>query len=133
MEAQTHPTESRLVEVGRRDDFAHGDVSIVEVVGREIGIVRWHDEFFALANRCPHMGGPLCAGRVSTLLEGTLEGQLVSNAERPVMVCAWHRWEFGLHDGRSVVNPNVRVPTFPTTIDDAGRVFVQLRPRQAQR
>ena len=32
--------------------------------GREIGIFNLDGEYFALANRCPHAGGPLCKGRI---------------------------------------------------------------------
>ena len=43
---------------GERGRARH--VKLVTVAGREIGIFNIGGEFFALANRCPHAGGPLC-------------------------------------------------------------------------
>ncbi|WP_341850299.1 Rieske (2Fe-2S) protein [Bradyrhizobium sp. WSM471] len=44
------------------DEIAHGTCKIVLVRGREIGVFRIHDEFFALIKRCPHQGAELCKG-----------------------------------------------------------------------
>src|SRR5262245_39775127 len=48
-----------------------GGRKIVEVAGRSIGIFNAGGEFFALRNRCPHQGGPLCEGGLSGLLEAS--------------------------------------------------------------
>ena len=37
-----------------------GEKKLVSVKGREIGVFNVNGEFFALANRCPHEGGPMC-------------------------------------------------------------------------
>ena len=50
--------------VARAGDIAPGTCKIVSVRGREIGIFNLDGEYFALANRCPHAGGPLCRGRI---------------------------------------------------------------------
>lgn len=47
-----------------------GARKIVEVAGRSIGVFNVAGEFFALRNRCPHQGGPLCTGRLSGFLPG---------------------------------------------------------------
>ena len=44
--------------------IAPGTCKIVAVAGREIGIFNVKDEFFALVNRCPHEGAPLCIGPI---------------------------------------------------------------------
>ena len=38
------------------------------VKGREIGMFNVDGDYFALANRCPHAGGPLCSGRIVALV-----------------------------------------------------------------
>lgn len=122
------------VDVGPLEDFAQRSVRIVGVNGREIGIVRWDgDRVFALANRCPHQGGPLCRGALGPLLESSgdpLQALSVDEA-RPVLACAWHRWEFDVVTGRSVWDPRYRVRTYPATVVD-GRVVVAVRSGRAK-
>ena len=48
---------------------AEGAVRMVEIGGRRIGLYRVGDELHALADRCPHRGAPLCAGRVATPID----------------------------------------------------------------
>ena len=61
------PTASRAAD-GRStssatvDEIPPGGRKIVEVAGRTIGVFNVDGEFFALLNRCPHQGGPLCTG-----------------------------------------------------------------------
>ena len=51
--------------------------------GHEIAVFRAGDEFYALANACPHAGNPL--------VEGDVLG--------PTLVCAYHGWRFDLETG----------------------------------
>ena len=57
------------------EEIPPGQRKIVEVAGRSIGIFNLGGEFFALRNRCPHQGGPLCVGKVWGLITGDLPGQ----------------------------------------------------------
>ena len=62
------PAVSREV-VARARDVAPGTCKLVTVRGREIGIFNLGGEYFALANRCPHAGGPLCRGGIGPLVQ----------------------------------------------------------------
>ena len=53
--------------VAKASDIAPGTSTVVTVKGRDIGIFNIGGEYFALANRCPHAGGPLCQGRIVAL------------------------------------------------------------------
>src|SRR5690242_15547779 len=64
-------TSAVLLDAGSVDDYDEGHVRIFRVRGREIGVLRWGDRFFALLNRCPHAAGPLCAGRVAPRLRAS--------------------------------------------------------------
>lgn len=46
------------------DEMAPGARKIVDAGGRSLGIFNLGGEFFALRNRCPHQGGPLCEGKL---------------------------------------------------------------------
>ncbi|MBN8910345.1 MAG: Rieske 2Fe-2S domain-containing protein, partial [Rhodospirillales bacterium] len=50
-------------------EIAPGDCKIVTVQGREIGVFNVGGEHFALINRCPHEGAPLCRGVLVGLAE----------------------------------------------------------------
>jgi nitrite reductase (NADH) small subunit len=105
-----------LVDVGAVDDFEPGVIALREFRGREVAVVRWSDEIFAVGNDCPHQGGPLCHGHVFPYMEGHADGELVSNADRPVIACSWHGWEFDLRDGSSVWDDSVRVRVYKVEI-----------------
>ena len=52
-----------------------GGRKIVEAAGRSIGVFNVGGEYFALRNRCPHQGGPLCEGLLWGLLEASEPGE----------------------------------------------------------
>jgi nitrite reductase (NADH) small subunit len=115
-----------LVDVGSVDEFAEGGIRVVKANGREVGVVRWGGEFFALRNVCPHQGAPVCAGTVHAGLEATSRlGDLVVRPSAPVLACAWHGWEFDLRAGRSITNPAYSVRTYDVKVD-RGRVLVRM-------
>ncbi len=86
-------------------DLAPGASMLVTVQGREIGVFNVGGEFFALANRCPHGGGPMCQGTVGPLLRSSLPGEY--RLERPgeFLRCPWHGWEFDIRTGQSWCDP----------------------------
>ncbi len=119
--------EREPVAVGRLDDLADGEISIVEVAGRQVGIVRWGDEVFAVRNVCPHVAGPACGKVRSRLLRGSgTDGELVADRSRPVVVCAWHKWEFDLRNGQATRDPKLRLRTYSVAISDDGEILVAI-------
>jgi 3-phenylpropionate/trans-cinnamate dioxygenase ferredoxin subunit len=104
-----------VAEVG---EIAPGTCKIVTVRGREIGVFFVNDEYFALINRCPHEGAPLCRGRLFGLMESDRPGtyRLVRNGE--MLRCPWHGWEFDIRTGQSWCEPdNVRARTYNVTVE----------------
>lgn len=76
--------------------------------GQEIAVFRTGDDrVFALANRCPHKGGPLS--------QGIIEGHAVA--------CPLHNWKIALATGEAQGTDKGCVPTIPVRID-AGRVLI---------
>ena len=49
---------------------------IVRVGGREIGVFRVGDRFYAIRNRCPHQGGPLGLGRLARRIVADAPGRV---------------------------------------------------------
>ncbi|HEY1529298.1 MAG TPA: Rieske (2Fe-2S) protein [Galbitalea sp.] len=115
---------SAPTDVGAAGDFAHGAPRVVTAAGREIAVVRWDEELFALRNVCPHQSGPLCGGVVPRL-DSPRGGDVVSLRTSPIIYCAWHHWEFDLRTGKALDDPKLRVKTYEILERD-GRVYVNV-------
>ena len=95
--------------IGRANEFEDRGRRIVRVGGREIGVFRFGERFFAVRNRCPHQGGPLCAGRVFPLMVADAPGA-VRLEDQMLISCPWHGWQYDLETGNAYVqdDPHVR-------------------------
>jgi nitrite reductase/ring-hydroxylating ferredoxin subunit len=93
-----------------------GVVQMVEVGGHRIGLYRVDGAFHALADRCPHRGAPLCAGRVATPIEAGPAGLTLGPAHS-IVRCPWHKWEFEIATGRSLVDDKLRVRRYAVRVD----------------
>ena len=104
--------------VARASEVAPGTAMIVAVRGREIGIFNVRGEFFALANRCPHAGGPLCRGRIVALVQSEGPGHYALARHDEFLRCPWHGLEFDIRTGQSWCDPNsTRARQFRVTVE----------------
>jgi 3-phenylpropionate/trans-cinnamate dioxygenase ferredoxin subunit len=87
------------------NEIPAGTRKIVELEGRSIGIFNIGGEFFALRNRCPHQGGPLCEGKLGYAIEAAAPGAYVVTRPDEMLRCPWHGWEFDVRTGQSWWNP----------------------------
>src|SRR6185312_12866030 len=106
--------------------FEVGKFRIFDFEGRQVGILRWGEtEVYAVHNRCPHMGGPICRGipgpKIVSRGSG-VPGAVEADYDSPMVTCPWHKWEFQMKSGASVWNHKYRVRTYPVKVE-AGRVF----------
>jgi 3-phenylpropionate/trans-cinnamate dioxygenase ferredoxin subunit len=103
--------------VGRISEFAPGSRKIVSIAGRSVGIFYIDGEFYAIQNRCPHAGAPLCQGALGGVVKSPGPGQYDYSRPNEFIRCPWHSWEFDLKTGRSFFDPGkVRVKTFETSL-----------------
>jgi nitrite reductase/ring-hydroxylating ferredoxin subunit len=124
----------RRVVVGQIEEIPPGGRKIVTPFrGRAgIGVFNVNGTYYALRNLCPHKRGPLCTGRVS--------GRVVASAppsasapeleiarEGEILRCPWHLWEFEIATGRCLVDPRMRVKSYPVAIE-RGQVVVYAHP-----
>jgi nitrite reductase/ring-hydroxylating ferredoxin subunit len=99
----------QCVRVGSVAELQARGCTLVNAGGHAIAVFAHEGRFFAVDNRCPHMGFPLSRG---TVRDGLL-------------TCHWHHARFDL-DGGGTLDPfadNVR--TFPVRVED-GAVLVVL-------
>jgi nitrite reductase/ring-hydroxylating ferredoxin subunit len=95
---------------------SEGAVRIVDVGGHRVGLYRVGAELHALADRCPHRGAPICAGRVVTPIE-VRDGSLELGTRGSVLRCPWHKWEFEIATGRCLVDDRLRVRRYAVEVD----------------
>ena len=114
------------VDVCGLDELPPGTCRIVAAGGRRFGVFNIHGTYYALLDRCPHGGAPLCQGRVGGLTTGDAPGtELTRVRDGEILRCPWHGWEFDIATGETVTKPVVRVKTFNARVED-GRVVVEL-------
>jgi nitrite reductase (NADH) small subunit len=109
--------------VGAVNQFPPGSSTIVypDEVTSGIGVFNVDGEFYALKNTCPHMGGPLCRGRVrgtsiaDVTADGRLEMHWVRNGE--IISCPWHHWEFEIKTGQTIFSSRRRAVNYPVSIE----------------
>ena len=87
------------------NEFGPGERRIVDAGRRSIGVFRVGDRFYAVRNRCPHMGGPLCQGRVAPWAVSSGPGDFRMEGEPALLACPWHGWEYELATGQSFLGP----------------------------
>ncbi|MFJ4844608.1 MULTISPECIES: Rieske 2Fe-2S domain-containing protein [unclassified Streptomyces] len=101
--------------IGMPYEFPVGEP--VRRMADEVAVVVVHGDdgrFYALADRCSHMDGPLHEGKI---LEGCLE-------------CPWHGSRFRLTDGENVQGPaTAPQPRFDCRISSDGQVEVRVAQR----
>lgn len=109
--------------IGHVDDFPDGGHRIVTVASRSIGVFRRGDRFYALRNRCPHQGGPLCEGPVQPWVDAPTPGEVQVRDGRWRVACPWHNWEYDLETGESWFDPRrSRVRAYEVTVEPGGLV-----------
>jgi 3-phenylpropionate/trans-cinnamate dioxygenase ferredoxin subunit len=95
----------RRVVVARAEEIAPGERKIVDIGGRSVGVFNIAGEYFALRNRCPHQGGPLCLGFQFARLRSSRPGEYERGNDAELIRCPWHGWEFEIKTGRSLIDP----------------------------
>lgn len=111
-------------QVALLDELEEGVPKAVKAFGREIALVRWRDECFAVRNVCPHQTVAFTAGLAQgQVLAGDEFGDILVDQDDPVLRCPRHSYKFALRTGQCTVDSRLRIRTYPVTIRDR-RVFV---------
>jgi nitrite reductase (NADH) small subunit len=93
------------IRVGTVDEVRSEGCRIVDIGGRNVGVISVGEEFFAIADKCPHMGVSMCAGSLSGTMVASDPHEYVYGQDDRVIRCPWHGWEFDLETGRSLLEP----------------------------
>jgi nitrite reductase (NADH) small subunit len=102
------------------DEIPPGTSKIVEIGRFGVGIFNVDGRFYAIANYCPHEGGPLCTGRARgrSVVNNDIAGGASAIREGEFIYCPWHQWGFELATGTTVVKPEWSIRTYPVRVVD---------------
>jgi nitrite reductase (NADH) small subunit len=106
-------------------ELPEGASAGVEAFGTTVAVFNVGGELFALGNRCPHHGGPLCLGRVSGALLPAEPYEYRWGREDRVLTCPWHGWQFDLESGQALFDPLVRVPRYDVRVEEGQIVLYE--------
>jgi nitrite reductase (NADH) small subunit len=103
---------SNWIVIGKIEEIPRRGARTVETKDGPIAVFRTgEDQIFALADRCPHRGGPLSDGIVS--------GKLVA--------CPLHDWVIDLETGEAIKPDTGCAPTLAVKVLD-GVIWLKLEP-----
>ncbi len=92
------------------DDFEDLEGKPFHVNGTHLAVFKFEDKFYAVDNRCPHMGYPMSKGSIR-------DG---------VLICHWHHWEFDLKSGGCFLASGDDLKAFPVEHRPDGYLYVGL-------
>ncbi len=104
------------VRVGTTAELAQRGCSVVSAGGHTIAVFAHEGRFYAVDNRCPHMGFPLSRG---TVRDGLL-------------TCHWHHARFDLEGGGTLDPFADNVRTYPVVVEN-GEVWLDVRVSTGER
>src|SRR4051812_29240347 len=104
--------------VGKSDEIPPGSRKIVRVAGRSIGVFNVDGQYYAIRNRCPHQGAPLCEGKLWGALKSDVPGSFEYNSTKDILACIQHGWEFSVRTGQSWCDPKrLRVRAYQVDVE----------------
>ena len=103
-------TELVYHQLCRADTFEDLEGKPFHVNGTHLAVFKFQDKFYAVDNRCPHMGYPMSKGSIR-------DG---------VLICHWHHWEFDLKSGGCFLAFGDDLKAFPVEVRDDGYLYVGL-------
>src|SRR3974377_172029 len=107
--------------VGSASDFADPGRKVIALDRFEVAVFKLDGEFFAYLNHCPHMGGPVCQGKMIAKVEEIIAEDRTSRGmafsrTRMHVVCPWHGYEFDIRTGVHPGNSRARLRRIPVAI-----------------
>jgi nitrite reductase/ring-hydroxylating ferredoxin subunit len=108
--------EATWVRAARRAEFETADRKVVSLGDRPVLLVCYDDTFYAVDNRCPHMGFPLEKGSVKDC----------------ILTCHWHHARFDLASGGTFDQFADDVRAYPVELR-GDELWVDVSPRSNER
>jgi nitrite reductase/ring-hydroxylating ferredoxin subunit len=104
------------INVAQLADFETADRRVVNAGDRPVLLLRHDGGFYAVDNRCPHMGFPLDKGSVKDC----------------ILTCHWHHARFDLHSGGTFDQFADNVRAYPVELRGEN-IWIDIAPRDDER
>jgi nitrite reductase (NADH) small subunit len=119
----------RRVNIGSASEFSDPGRKVIALDRFEVAVFKLDGEFFAYLNHCPHMGGPVCQGKMIAKVDEIIAADRTSRGmafskTRMHIVCPWHAYEFDIRTGVHPGNSRARLRKLPVAISE-GDVIVE--------
>ncbi|MFQ5668990.1 MAG: Rieske (2Fe-2S) protein [Acidobacteriota bacterium] len=102
--------------VAHADDIREGRGCAVTLEGVQVAVFRRRARYFAVSDRCPHMG--------ASLSEGIFKGGTVQ--------CHWHGWCFDVATGECEQKPWARLPTYEVRVQGGDLLLRPPEPEEEE-
>jgi nitrite reductase (NADH) small subunit len=121
-------TDGRAVRLPAASLAAKNGITVCEVGGHRVGVLRVAGELHAVADRCPHRGAPICShGQLVADVSTYEPGSAGDDAEALVLRCPWHKWDYDPATGVCRAAPKFRLKRYHAW-EDGDDVVVSLDP-----
>lgn len=94
-----------------------GEVRLIWLGRHPVGLFCVQDQLYALADRCPHRGAPLCSSGRAVRGIALRKGVPAQGPQPSLLRCPWHKWDFDIATGKCLVHPRLRVRSYQVVID----------------
>src|SRR5262245_19686875 len=116
------------VVIGRAAAFPDPGRKVIEVDGIEVGVFCRNGRFTAYENVCPHLGGPVCQGKIIARVEELIADDKTSagmafSKDRTNVACPWHGYEFDIATGVHQGNPRMRLTPVKVAVVDGDLII----------
>ena len=103
-----------MIKVCNKSEFENGQSKVVQANGKEIGVFKIKDKYYAIDNLCIHAGAPLTDGSI--------------DEEKCQVICGWHAWGYDLATGKCVTHPkqDIFTGTYKVIIQ-ADEIFLEVK------
>jgi nitrite reductase/ring-hydroxylating ferredoxin subunit len=122
------------VQIGTASGFGDPGRKVFDIGGVEIAVFRRGVDFYAYENVCPHLGGPVCQGKMLPLTTEAVQGDKTSigrefSKDQFNVACPWHGMEFDIRTGKHPFDKRYRLkPVKVRVAEDAVYVTVPMNP-----
>jgi 3-phenylpropionate/trans-cinnamate dioxygenase ferredoxin subunit len=110
------PRLTRLV-VGPAARVPPGARTLVQHGPHQVAVFNVGGRLYAVRNRCPHHGGPLCHGRIGGTRVPSESLKYEWGMVDRVLTCPWHGWQFDLETGATLFDPATSVPVYRVAVE----------------
>ncbi len=110
--------------VAKAGEIAPGTCKLVSAAGREIGIFKLGDEYFAVLSKCPHEGASLCKGKIVRRVESDEPGKYRVVEGGEMIRCPWHGWQYDIRTGQSWCDAdNISLRRYAVAVESGERIL----------